>query len=746
MIDWCESHGVGLPNKSDIEHLLDVKKDLLAAADALRANMGDDAYRQFMEEVFLRPDLKPTEVHKILAKLPFVGAGTTNYDSLVEGGRREAIPGESFEVFTQVDHEQLGTALHDERFFVLKAHGTIERLETVVLGWKDYNRLIHASEGYRTFLRALFLNRTVLFLGFSMSDPELLLLLGGLKEVFKGHTPTHYALMDVTDITPTEQGQFEENYGVKIIPYTPSAPDHPEVKSFLIELGERALRQAVWYQMEEARKALGDDDPHYQVVFTTENEFILKERYPGAAEKHPLGITFTVKGEGKESVKRLEATGEPLNVKAEDIVDVKVPDIFRRYFEITGHLGIKSGVARGDLKRTVKITVECADGEAASLDNIVLEDIQSGNKKALLSNEKQDVPWKFRMVINAEDEEAPLDFTFNDVGLPVKRALEGLRFGRALSKGGFLRLENIETGDQFAHAEILPDIMPEPDPVLIRVLEALETIQKKTRVHFTSPQDVPKAMVKNIFDVERLLQTGRIELVPPSVQYTSAEVARADIARFSAGATMSFDQYADDWVFIVLDKHVSLGPVLVSCEKMIITPEDLEGLRKAAEEGLNEDKPATVRLTPAPGEVLEARLLDWIPAGEAEEIRNSPFVKTTSLNNLVGLLADAAKEGGSGLNIEEFINLLDAAKGQTSEQGVPLNRLSSATAQELGKAFELVAAELKSEEKLKLAAALFRRGWLPSAEAARLAGVDEVVVIGGQGDEQESLKTSHAEK
>jgi hypothetical protein len=69
-----------------------------------------------------------------------------------------------------------------------------------------------------------------------MSDPELLLLLEELKEIFDGHTPVHYALLDISDTTETEQKHFGEYYGVKIIPYRPSASDHPEVVQFMKEL------------------------------------------------------------------------------------------------------------------------------------------------------------------------------------------------------------------------------------------------------------------------------------------------------------------------------------------------------------------------------------------------------------------------------------------------------------------------------------------------------------------------------
>jgi hypothetical protein len=734
MIDWCDSQGINLPNKSDIEHLIDEKKDLMAAASALRAKMGDDKYRQFLKEVFLRPYLESTEVHQTLARLPFVAVGTTNYDYLIEEGYKKVHPSESFKVFTHVDHEQLGTALNAKRYFVLKAHGTAERPETIILDSKDYSDLFFKSEGYRTFLRAMFLQRTVLFLGFSMTDPELLFLLKELRAIFDGHTPTHYALMDVSNTTQTEQEQFEENYGVKIIPYIPSAADHPEVESFLIELKEKVTQRAIWYQIEEARKAAENDDPHYEVVFTTDGRFTIKERYPGAAEKHPLQFTVTITGhEAIDAVKRLEATGEPLEIKDDHIVNVTLPDVISRYIGWTPeHHQLSTGVARGEMKRTVKVTIECADGETASLDNIILEDIQSGKEQAILSNEKQDVPWKFRLVIVAGEEEKNLNYTFNDVGLPVKRALEGLRFSRALSKGGYLRLENVETGEQFAHADIAPSTMPRPDPFLIRVLEALEVIQKKTGMLFTSPRNVPEAMVKNIFAVLQIVETGRMEFQPPYRQGNTREEAKDILERFSKeGVTASFMQYADDWVFIVLGQHVSLGPVMITCEKMNITSEDLEILRKAIENS-SDDEELEIRMTPLVGEKVEAKLPNWLPDEDGEKIRNHPFARMTSLNHLIALLFESSQIDSGVLDIRGFMALLDETKGQTSENRVPLSPLSTATPDELITAFEPVVTGFPPDEKLKLAVSLFRDGWLPSGEACRLGGVDETTFMNEQ--------------
>ncbi|MCA1576386.1 MAG: SIR2 family protein [Acidobacteria bacterium] len=725
MADWCEKHGVHLSNKADIEHLISVKKDLLAAADAMQTEMGEDSYRQFMVEVFLRPDLKPTEVHEIVAKIPFVGAATTNYDSLVEESFRQTRPQEPVRVFTQVDYEQLGTALQAKEFFVLKAHGTIERIETIVLGRRDYNRLIHASQGYRTFLRALFINRTVFFLGFSMTDPDLLLLLGELNEIFQGHSPTHFALMDVTSATQTEQEQFLEHYRVNIIPYVPSTDAHLEVKSFLIELNEKVHQQAVWYRIGEARKVIEDEDPNYAVIFTTENKLIVKAKHPDASKVAPLTFKISAEGEDADALRRLLDSGEPLNIRGEHLVNVTVPDLLRRYLPTTdGPFEISTGAARREYKKTVKVTIECADGEIAFLDNVILEDVQSGNKQGILSNENQDVPWKFRIAITFGKIERDFNFTFDDVGLPVKRALEGLRFSRALSKGGFLRFDDAETGKQWSHGDLPAGLMPAPNPLLIRMLEALELIQRKCGVLFTSPVEVPEGMVNNIFVVEQIIQTGKIEPTPPVWVRGDTEQVRDLLKNIHQGLTVKFAEYADDWVFIVLGQHISLGPVLVACEKLTIGTQDQELLMNTIKSNA---PPALIEipLTPAPGEKIEAKLPNWLPIEEAREILNLPLARSTSLKNLIALLLESSKGSNGALDIEEFFALLHDSKGQLSERGLPLSPLSTATSAELLEAFRPELASLSKDEKQRLGRKLVDGGWLSELDAGFIADEDE---------------------
>lgn len=104
--------------------------------------MGDEKFRRFMSEVFRRPGLLPTEVHKLLAQIPFAGQLTTNYDKLSESGHIVARQGEIPHVLT---HADVSAALRSGEYYILKTHGTIDHIETVVLSRSQYRSLMQPT-------------------------------------------------------------------------------------------------------------------------------------------------------------------------------------------------------------------------------------------------------------------------------------------------------------------------------------------------------------------------------------------------------------------------------------------------------------------------------------------------------------------------------------------------------------------------------------------------------------------------
>jgi len=70
----------------------------------------------------------------------------------------------------------LEQALRSDDFYVLKVHGTIDQIDTIILGRSDYREVMHRSPAYQHHLATLFSTKTILFLGFGLTDPDLLML------------------------------------------------------------------------------------------------------------------------------------------------------------------------------------------------------------------------------------------------------------------------------------------------------------------------------------------------------------------------------------------------------------------------------------------------------------------------------------------------------------------------------------------------------------------------------------------
>jgi hypothetical protein len=180
----------------------------------------------------------PTESHKLITQIPFKFALTTNYDKLIENAyfpKFNSIP----TIFTYADVADFADSLWKQDFFILKAHGTVDRLSTIILTEKDYRTVIYSSPGYRAILAAVFTTKTILFVGFSLSDPEIQLLLSSLHNAFQGSGVYHYALVPKPEFSATEAAHWRKNYNVECIVYEPST-GHPEVEEFL-----KNLRDAV---------------------------------------------------------------------------------------------------------------------------------------------------------------------------------------------------------------------------------------------------------------------------------------------------------------------------------------------------------------------------------------------------------------------------------------------------------------------------------------------------------------------
>jgi hypothetical protein len=201
-------------------------------ADQCRELLGRQRFASLLREELDRPALPPEATHRAIVETPYASIVTTNFDTLLEDAYAlwsdEGVP----KCPTGAQLGRHGTLLLDRTFFILKAHGTIREAASLVFTSEDYRRITHANPAFQAMMSAILLSHAVLFVGYSLSDPNFRLLLDGQLSVFGAQAPPRYALME--GIGSTEAQILRRTTGIEAISYPKG--EHESVATFLGEI------------------------------------------------------------------------------------------------------------------------------------------------------------------------------------------------------------------------------------------------------------------------------------------------------------------------------------------------------------------------------------------------------------------------------------------------------------------------------------------------------------------------------
>ena len=226
------------------------KNKLLAIAEFCRKELGELAYAEAIASQTRPTGGELSEAHQWASKIPFAAAVTTNYDHLLRDAfsANRGVP----RTLTHLDTHVLAQLLFGGGFFILNAHGDIDRPESIVLTRLDFQELIHANPAFQAAFSALLLTKAILFVGYSFSDPDFQLLLERSLTLFRKFGPDRFALMN--DVDAIEAEVMYRSAGIRVLSYSPSAPNHPEVPAFLRDLAEKCRPEPGIRMMVEAER------------------------------------------------------------------------------------------------------------------------------------------------------------------------------------------------------------------------------------------------------------------------------------------------------------------------------------------------------------------------------------------------------------------------------------------------------------------------------------------------------------
>ena len=165
----------GNADDSTVARELLANKQYLDAAEILRSTgLYPADYNRLSGSIVER--YRPTEVHKLLEVLDQKIVVTTNFDTLYEDHCRQGDARSAYSVIQYYD-DGLVARMRSPKHVILKVHGCVTVPEKTVLSKSDYFKARARYAGYYKTLESLFLTHTLLFIGYSVTDPDIQLLL-----------------------------------------------------------------------------------------------------------------------------------------------------------------------------------------------------------------------------------------------------------------------------------------------------------------------------------------------------------------------------------------------------------------------------------------------------------------------------------------------------------------------------------------------------------------------------------------
>ena len=167
--------------------------------------------------------------YQVLANLEFLAYFTTNYDDLLSRHLDQA--GKAVTNYLNTP-EDLAAVDVDFTPALVKLHGDLSNSDDAVLTRGDYQRLYLSGEGngYRTFLRGFLTRDRFLFVGYSMSDPEILQLQEQIQTDLRRKVRSIAILANVPE---HEISRWSIDYNIDILPYHADDQDHSALTAIL---------------------------------------------------------------------------------------------------------------------------------------------------------------------------------------------------------------------------------------------------------------------------------------------------------------------------------------------------------------------------------------------------------------------------------------------------------------------------------------------------------------------------------
>jgi hypothetical protein len=179
----------------------------------------------------------PGKAHLAFARLPFKTVITTNFDFLLEDAFK-AVKKPCFPVVCQA---LIDWGAVDGETRVLKIHGDVYHPHDLVITEDDYDRFVERHPPLVALLKSLIADHTLLFLGFSVNDPDFRQIWRAVKDDFSDRLPTSYTFA----VRPDHETMTAcQTRGIRLVELPGTRAEYPSLFTKVFEvIGQYSTNQ-----------------------------------------------------------------------------------------------------------------------------------------------------------------------------------------------------------------------------------------------------------------------------------------------------------------------------------------------------------------------------------------------------------------------------------------------------------------------------------------------------------------------
>lgn len=189
-------------------------------------------YANYLRQVYSRPNYRASNVHQLIKDIDCKIVITTNFDKIYENMCNEH--GYTTANYREID--KILANLKTTENLIIKAHGSIDDIDNLVFTQKQYYEAKKNFPQFYQILHALFLTQTVLFLGYSLNDPDINLVLETVGNSSSSSSP-HYVVVK-QGVDEEIKKFWRDCYNIYTLEYGPDYED--------LEANISILHQKVW--------------------------------------------------------------------------------------------------------------------------------------------------------------------------------------------------------------------------------------------------------------------------------------------------------------------------------------------------------------------------------------------------------------------------------------------------------------------------------------------------------------------